>query len=128
MNKTTNMISEERSKNANGTCLQDTMYYCWDLKRKGEDWKNWRIIHAIVERRSDRLRHPHAVVYNVKTQEIYEVSNRFKKNPVILPFLLWSQMGNISNMKNWKIEELNNINIETMTWEFHHLKDILEKS
>ena len=94
----TNMISEERSKNADGTCLQDTMYYCWDLKRKGENMNNWRIIHAIVERASDKLRHPHAVVYNVKTKEIYEVSNRFKNKPMILPFLIWSQMGNISNI------------------------------
>ena len=117
----TNMISEERSKNADGTCLQDTMYYCWDLKRKGENMNNWRIIHAIVERASDKLRHPHAVVYNVKTKEIYEVSNRFKNNPVILPFLIWSQMGNISNMKNWDIGQLNYKNSETMTWEFHHL-------
>ena len=118
----TNMISEERSKNADGTCLQDTMYYCWDLKRKGENMNNWRIIHAIVERASDKLRHPHAVVYNVKTKEIYEVSNRFKNKPMILPFLIWSQMGNISNMKNWDIGELNYKNSETMTWEFHHLK------
>ena len=117
----TNMISEERSKNADGTCLQDTMYYCWDLKRKGENMNNWRIIHAIVERSTDKLRHPHAVVYNVKTKEIYEVSNRFKNNPVILPFLIWSQMGNISNMKNWDIGQLNYKNSETMTWEFHHL-------
>ena len=117
----TNMISEERSKNADGTCLQDTMYYCWDLKRKGENMNNWRIIHAIVERSTDKLRHPHAVVYNVKTKEIYEVSNRFKNKPVILPFLIWSQMGNISNMKNWDIGQLNYKNSETMTWEFHHL-------
>ena len=117
----TNMISEERSKNADGTCLQDTMYYCWDLKRKGENMNNWRIIHAIVERASDKLRHPHAVVYNVKTKEIYEVSNMFKNKPMILPFLIWSQMGNISNMKNWDIGQLNYKNSETMTWEFHHL-------
>ena len=47
-----------------------------------------------------------------------------------MPFIVWMKAGNISHMKNWDIAELNNKNIETMQWEFHHLKekDIFEKN
>lgn len=120
------MITNERSRNADGTCLQDTMYYCWDLKRRGEDMNDWRIIHALVERRHDKLRHPHAVVYNKKTQMVHEVSNRFKNNNVVMPFIVWMKAGNISHMKNWDITELNQANLNTGQWEFHHLRHILD--
>jgi hypothetical protein len=102
-----------------GNCLKDTMYYCWTVKNPDD----WRIIHAMVERKSDRLRHPHAVVYNVKTKDVYDVSNKYREEPVRLPFLLWASMGNISDMKNWNWKDLNAMNLSTGIWTFHHLKD-----
>ena len=102
---------------ANGTCLQDTYNYLYYKPDK----YNWRIIHAMVERPSDGLRHPHAVVFNTENKCIYEVSNSFKKNIIVMPYLIWSQRGKVSNVKNYKMEDLNNKLLETRTWDFYHL-------
>jgi hypothetical protein len=99
------------------TCLEDTYWFLYHR----EDKENFHIIHAIVERRHDRLRHPHAVIYNKKTGNIHEVSNRFKKKNVIYPFILWASVGNVSNIKQYTFEEINNLVVKTKMWDFYHL-------
>ena len=47
------------------TCLKDTYHFLQTKVMRGEE-SEYTIIHAIVERVSDKLRHPHAVVYNKK--------------------------------------------------------------
>jgi len=101
------------------TCLQDT----WNWLVVREDIKDYTIIHAIVERRSDRLRHPHAVIYNKITGNIHEVSNSFKNDNFILPFMVWISLGNVSNIKQYDFDELNKKLIKTKKWDFYHLED-----
>ena len=99
------------------TCLQDTYNFMY-LKSDADDYM---IIHAIVERKSDRLRHPHAVIYNKKTGNIHEVSNVFKNKNIVIPFILWINLGNVSNVKQYTFNELNDKLIKTKKWEFYHL-------
>ena len=97
------------------------MEFCWNLPKN--DRHNWRVIHAMVERADDKQRHPHAVVYKKSTQEIYEVSNCFKNNPIRIPFMLWCKIGKVSNLKNWDIDVLNEMLIKTKVWNFYHLTE-----
>ena len=99
------------------TCLEDTYYYVCEVANK----EDYTIIHSIVERRSDRLRHPHAVVYNKKTGNILEVSNDFKDNIVELPFMLWIRLGNVSDIKQYTLQEYNSKLLETERWDFWDL-------
>jgi hypothetical protein len=99
------------------TCLEDTYWFLYSRP----DADDFTIIHAIVERKSDRLRHPHAVIYNKKTGNIHEVSNRNKFNNIILPFKLWIAMGNVSNVKQYTLNEFNDLMIKTEMWDFYHL-------
>lgn len=101
---------------ATGTCISDTF---WHVNNKQD--KNLLIIHAIVERRGDKLRHPHAVVYNRKEGNIYEVSNSFKDKPIKMPFKLWISLGKATNIKLYELEEFRKILLETKTWDFYHL-------
>jgi hypothetical protein len=105
------------------TCLQDTYNYLfYNLDRE-----NFTIIHAIVERHSDKLRHPHAVIYNKITGNIHEVSNIFKKNNIITSFKDWIILGKVSNIKQYTFQEINNLLLKTKIWDFYHLPNIQEK-
>ena len=89
---------------------------------KGEDVNtNYTIIHAIVERESDGLRHPHAVVYNKNTGYIHEVSNCFKKENIVIPFLLRMKLGHVSDIKQYTFNEYSSNLIKTKIWDFWHL-------
>jgi len=100
------------------TCLKDT----WTWLSQKENKENYTIIHAIVERPSDGLRHPHAVIYNKITGNIHEVSNIFKKNNVILPFKFWIIAGKVSNIKQYDFYELNEKLLKFKKWNFYHIK------
>ena len=100
------------------TCLQDTYNWLGDKKDKND----YTIIHAIVERRSDKLRHPHAVIYNKITGNIHEVSNDFKNHNFIIPFMVWISVGNVSNIKQYDFNELTEKLLKTKKWDFYHLK------
>jgi len=99
------------------TCLQDTYWFLYSRP----DADDFTIIHAIVERKSDRLRHPHAVIYNKKTGDIHEVSNSFKDKNVVLPFRLWIAMGNVSDIKQYTMNEISDLLRKTRKWNFYHL-------
>ena len=102
------------------TCLKDTYHFLQTKVIRGEE-NEYTIIHAIVERMSDKLRHPHAVVYNKKTGTIHEVSNSFKTKNVIMPFMLWIKLGKVSNIHQYTFSEYNNKLINTESWEFWDL-------
>ena len=114
------------------TCLQDT-YYWLQTKRYENGWLkegsdgDYTIIHALVERWGDGLRHPHAVIYNKKTGNIHEVSNSYKNNNSIMPFKLWILAGKISDIKQYDFMELNSKMLETKEWNFYHLKEYLDE-
>ena len=99
------------------TCLEDTYWFL--LARN--DAEDFTLMHAMVERQSDRLRHPHAVIYNKKTGNIHEVSNRFRKNNVIIPFLLWANIGNVSDIKQYTFEEYRELVLKNKMMSFFHL-------
>jgi hypothetical protein len=99
------------------TCLKDTY---WFLSPR-PDADDFTIIHAIVERKIDRLRHPHSVIYNKKTGNIHEVSNKYKDNNIILPFRIWIEMGNVSNIKQYTLNEFTDLLIKTKKWDFYHI-------
>jgi hypothetical protein len=101
---------------ADGTCLEDTYHF---LEKQISD--DYMIIHAIVERKSDKLRHPHAVIYNKKTGNIHEVSNNFKTKNVVLPFKLWIALGKVSNVKLYTFIEIRKLLLQTKLWTFYHL-------
>ena len=96
------------------TCLKDTF---WFVKSYKEDFN---IIHAIVERQSDGLRHPHAVAYNKKTGNIHEVSNQFKDNHIVMPLKLWILLGRVSDIKQYTATEYGNLLIKFGKWDFFH--------
>jgi len=100
------------------TCLQDTYEF---LYQKWDNRDDFTIIHAIVERKSDKLRHPHAVIYNKKTGNIHEVSNSFKNKNFIIPFKIWIQAGNVSNIKQYTFQDINDKIIISKKWDFYHL-------
>lgn len=99
------------------TCLEDTYYFVSKIANRDD----YTIIHSIVQRPSDNLRHPHAVVYNKKTGDIHEVSNSFKHKNVVLPFMLWIKMGKVSNIKQYSFNEYNSKLLETKRWDFWDL-------
>ncbi len=99
------------------TCLKDTFNFIMDNR----SWDEYIIIHAIVERPTDKLRHPHAVVLNTKTHNIHEVSNIFKDDNVVMPFMLWVSLGKVSNVKQYTFQEYNELLVEHKKWEFFHL-------
>ena len=99
------------------TCLEDTYYYLCKVANK----EDYTIIHSIVERRSDRLRHPHAVVYDKKRGMILEVSNDFKDKPMELPFMIWVRLGNVSNIIQYTFLEYNAKLLSTEKWDFWDL-------
>ncbi len=100
-----------------GTCLEDTYWFLSNKANKNE----YTIIHAIVERQSDNLRHPHSVIYNKATGDIHEVSNIFKKKNVVLPFLLWIKLGKVSNIVQYSFEEYNKNLLKNNCWDFWDL-------
>ena len=102
-----------------GTCIKDTYNY---VMRNSHN-KNLRVIHSTVLRPSDRLRHPHSVIYNNETGNILEVSNSYKKKNVELPFMIWVVMGNVKNIKLYKPSELTSLILKTRKWDFYHLPD-----
>jgi|DEB0MinimDraft_4_1074332.scaffolds.fasta_scaffold42170_1 hypothetical protein len=102
------------------TCLEDTYHFLEPKIYTGEV-NDFTIIHAIVQRPTDNLRHPHAVVYNRKTGNIHEVSNDFKNKNVIMPFMLWIKLGKVSNVHQYTFWEYNAKLLETETWEFWDL-------
>ena len=99
------------------SCLQDTYFWL----HHNSDHNNFTIVHAIVERRTDGLRHPHAVIYNRTTGNIHEVSNDFKDDNVIMPFMMWILLGKVSDIKQYEFLEINKIIVETAMWDFYHL-------
>lgn len=101
------------------SCLEDTYWWVQNKNNMGED--NYTIIHAIVQRQSDGLRHPHAVVYNKRTGDIHEVSNVYKNSNIVLPFLLWLGLGKVSNIKQYTFEEYSSNLINTKMWDFWDL-------
>lgn len=101
------------------TCLEDTYNYLSKLSTQERD--NFTIIHAIIERKRDKLRHPHAVIYNKITGEIYEVSNDFKDNNIIVPFAIWIRLGKVSNIKQYTFLEMSSLLLKTKKWDFYHL-------
>ncbi len=105
------------------TCLQDTYHFLEPKIYTGEV-NDFTIIHAIVERPTDKRRHPHAVVYNKKTGNIHEVSNIFKDKNVIMPFMVWIKLGKVSNVHQYTFWEYNTKLLETEMWEFW---DLLKK-
>ena len=102
------------------TCLEDTYHFLEPKIFTGE-LDDFTIIHAIVERMSDKKRHPHAVVYNKKTGNIHEVSNSFKNNNVVMPFIVWIKLGKVSNIHQYTFSEYNDKLLETKNWEFWDL-------
>lgn len=110
------------------TCLQDT--YWWVAKVQAlnstlnKNNNNFTIIHAIVERRSDGVRHPHAVIHRKDTNEIYEVSNG---NKLKLPYPIWVVGGNVDNIKHYTFNEIHEELMRTKVWKFYHLKDWLNQ-
>ncbi len=101
------------------SCLEDT----YNFIANKNDKENWIIIHAIVQRPSDRLRHPHAVIYNTIDKHIYEVSNSFKTEPIRFPFMLWLNMGNCSNIKQYTFQEYTSLLLIQKKWDFFHLNN-----
>jgi len=97
-----------------GTCLEDTYWHLYHKVNKND----YTIIHAIVQRPSDGLRHPHSVVYNKKTGYIHEVSNDFKIKNVVIPFLLWVRAGKVSDIIQYTFQEYNTLLLETQRWDF----------
>tara|TARA_R110000765_G_scaffold251484_1_gene352909 strand:- start:644 stop:964 length:321 start_codon:yes stop_codon:yes gene_type:complete len=100
-----------------GTCLKDTFCYLSNKANKND----YTIIHAIVERKSDNLRHPHSVIYNKITGDIHDVSNNFKKKNVVMPFILWIKLGKVSNIVQYSFEEYNKNLLKYNTWDFWDL-------
>ncbi len=100
------------------TCLKDTYDFV------AENHHDYYIIHAIVERDSDKLRHPHAVVLNKNTYNIHEVSNKFKNDNVVMPFMLWVCLGKVSNIKQYTIQEYSDLLLKHKVWDFFHLLKI----
>lgn len=105
--------------NADGNCIQDTFYFVQDREEQGD--YNWTIIHALVERRSDKLRHPHSVAYNTKTGCITDATNGFKEKPIVMPFIMWIKLGKVSNIKQYKINEMREEILRTLRWDFYHI-------
>jgi hypothetical protein len=101
-----------------GECLEDT--YRWVESKDNKC--NYTIIHAIVERKIDCLRHPHAVIYNKNTGNIHEVSNIYKKNNVVIPFLEWVKLGKVSNIKQYSFEEYQSNLLKCKKWDFWDLE------
>jgi hypothetical protein len=102
-----------------GTCLKDTFNFLFYRQDKDD----YTIIHAMVERHFDKLRHPHSVLYNKKTGNIHEVSNSFKKKNVVVPFLLWVMEGKVSNIVQYSFEEYRQNLLKTKAWDFWDLKN-----
>jgi len=97
------------------TCLEDTFWYVSKLPNR------FNIIHAIVQRRSDGKRHPHAVAYNKETGNIHEVSNSYKNNNVVIPFREWIVLGSVSDIKQYTFDEYRKLLLKHATWDFFHL-------
>jgi hypothetical protein len=108
-----------------GTCIEDTYYFVNEREMEGDN--NWTIIHAIVERKSDGLRHPHSVAYNKKTGNITDATNDFKHRPITLPFMLWVKLGKVGNIKQYTPSEMRKEMIRTKRWDFYHITDPLSK-
>tara|TARA_R110002167_G_scaffold356291_3_gene571003 strand:- start:2049 stop:2414 length:366 start_codon:yes stop_codon:yes gene_type:complete len=96
------------------TCLEDTYWYVAKLANKDD----YTIIHSIVQRPSDGLRHPHSVVYNKKKGMILEVSNDFKNNIIEMPFMCWIKLGKVSNIIQYTFLEYNSKLLSTEKWDF----------
>lgn len=99
------------------TCLVDTYQFIEESK----EWDRYNIIHAIVQRHSDGLRHPHAVVYDKKTKEVLEVSNSYRNNNVKIPFMLWLLLGKVSNVKQYKLNDFRKLLVKHRHYTFFHL-------
>jgi len=99
------------------TCLEDTYEYVSKMANK----EDYTIIHSIVQRHSDGLRHRHSVVYNKKTKNIMEVSNSFKNNIIEMPFMLWVELGKVSNIITYSHKEYTTKLLETRVWDFWDL-------
>ncbi len=105
-----------------GDCLKTTYEYLEKcLSSNREDRNDFLILHSIVERPIDGLRHPHSVIYNKKTRNIHEVSNEFKKKNVIIPLDIWIKMGKVSNIKQYTFEEYTENLIKYKVWDFWDL-------
>ena len=105
------------------TCLEDTYWYVSKLANRDD----YTIIHSIVQRPSDGLRHPHSVVYNKKKGMILEVSNDFKNNIIEMPFMCWIKLGNVSNIIQYTFMEYNSKLLSTEKWDFWDLIDWEER-
>jgi hypothetical protein len=97
------------------TCLEDTFWFVLEQPHK------FNIVHAIVQRRSDGKRHPHAVAYNKETGNIHEVSNIYKNNNVVIPFRLWIVLGKVSNIKQYTSNEYRKLLLKHERWDFFHI-------
>ena len=110
------------------TCLQDTYWWLYKVhslnSTLNKNNNNFSIIHAIVERRCDGVRHPHAVIHRKDTNEIYEVSNG---NKLKLPYPIWVVAGNVDNIKHYTYYEIQEEITRTAMWNFYHLKDWLNQ-
>ena len=111
--------SPDKYEGKNGTCLEDTYNYLLS-NRKNEDL---RILHSTVLRKSDRLRHAHAVIYDNKSGNVIEVSNCFKHNPIEIPFMLWVKLGEVKDIKMYKLKQFTSLLLKTKMYKFYHLPD-----
>jgi len=102
-----------------GTCLKDTYNYLLSNQKN----KDLRILHSTVLRKSDRLRHPHSVIYDNKSGNVIEVSNSFKHKHIEMPFMLWIKLGEVKDIKMYKLEQLTSLLLKTKRWTFYHLPD-----
>ena len=74
---------------------------------------DYKLIHAIVERRSDGLKHIHSVVYNTKKNTIIDKSNN---NDVEILKELWIALGNIEHYVIYDSNEVLEKMSTTMNW------------
>ena len=103
------------------TCLQDTYNFLTERRailHKGIG--RYNIVHSVVQRFSDNLRHPHAVVFDRKLGMILEVSNKFKHSPVVVPFMIWMREGRVSDIKIYTHDEIRSEILKHETWDFYH--------
>ena len=113
------MYKTTARRNPQMTCLEDTYQFI----EESRDWGRYNIIHAIVQRNSDGLRHPHAVVYDKETKEILEVSNSYKDDNVKMPFMLWIMLGKVSDVKQYTLNEFRKLLVKHRRYTFFHFKE-----
>jgi hypothetical protein len=107
-------------RSGHGTCLMDTFLCLLKAKAVGKE-DEFAIIHAIIGERNGKPPFAHAVCYNKKTKNIYEVSNKYRNNPFALPIRTWISEGNVSNMKFYTLEEITLLSHKHKALRFYHL-------